>query len=45
MKIDVQGMDYKVLMGAKNTIEKNKMAIIFEYDLFEKNLIIILKCL
>ena len=37
MKIDVQGMDYKVLMGAKNTIEKNKMAIIFEYeDLFEK---------
>ena len=37
MKIDVKGMDYKVLMGAKNTIEKNKMAIIFEYeDLFEK---------
>lgn len=37
MKIDVQGMDYKVLVGAKKTIEKNKMPIVFEYeDLFEK---------
>ncbi len=37
MKIDVQGMDYKVLVGAKKTIKKNRMPIIFEYeDLFEK---------
>ena len=46
MKIDVQGMDYKCFNGSKNTIKKNKMAIIFEYeDLFYQNLIIILHCL
>ena len=37
MKIDVQGMDLKVLKGSKKTILKHKMPIIFEYeDIFEK---------
>ena len=37
MKIDVQGKDLEVLKGAKQTILKNKMPIIFEYeDFFEK---------
>ncbi|WP_440680284.1 FkbM family methyltransferase [Candidatus Pelagibacter sp. HIMB1517] len=36
-KIDVQGMDLKVMRGAKQTILKNKMPIIFEYEeIFEK---------
>jgi FkbM family methyltransferase len=32
MKIDVQGYDLKVLIGAKKTIKKNKMPIIVEYS-------------
>ena len=36
MKIDVQGKDLEVLKGAKQTILKNKMPILFEYEeLFE----------
>ena len=31
MKIDVEGWDLKVLQGAVNTINKNRMAIVFEY--------------
>ena len=31
MKIDVEGWDFKVLQGAVNTINKNRMAIVFEY--------------
>ena len=39
MKIDVQGYDLEVLKGAKNTINKHKMPIVFEYEKdFEKNL-------
>ena len=30
-KIDVEGMDYEVLLGAKKTILKHKMPIVFEY--------------
>ena len=41
MKIDVQGMDLKVLKGSKKTILKHKMPIIFEYeDILRKNSII-----
>ena len=37
MKIDVQGYDLDALKGAKKTILKNKMPIIFEYEAkFEK---------
>lgn len=37
MKIDVQGMDLEVLRGAKKTILKHRMPIIFEYEkLFEE---------
>lgn len=37
MKIDVQGGDLFVLQGAKETILKNKMPILFEYEyLFEE---------
>jgi FkbM family methyltransferase len=32
MKIDVQGKDLEVLKGAKQTILKNKMPILFEYE-------------
>jgi FkbM family methyltransferase len=32
MKIDVQGYDLEVLKGAKNTINKHKMPIVFEYE-------------
>ena len=32
MKIDTQGYDLKVLFGAKNTIQKHRMPIIFEFD-------------
>ena len=32
MKIDVQGWDLKVLNGSINTIKKNRMPIIFEYE-------------
>ena len=32
MKIDVQGFDLHVLKGAKETIKKYEMPIIFEYD-------------
>lgn len=32
MKVDVQGGDLFVLQGAKNTINKNRMPIIFEYE-------------
>ena len=36
MKIDVQGRDLDVLKGSKETILKNKMPILFEYEkLFE----------
>ena len=36
MKIDVQGKDLEVLKGAEQTILKNKMPILFEYEkLFE----------
>ena len=39
MKIDVQGYDLEVLKGAKQTIKKFQMPIIFEYEKdFEKNL-------
>lgn len=39
MKIDVQGWDYKVLKGSINTININRMPIIFEYeDSFEKEM-------
>jgi FkbM family methyltransferase len=39
MKIDVQGYDLEVLKGAKETIKKYKMPIIFEYEKdFEKDL-------
>lgn len=31
LKIDVEGMDYDVLIGAKNTIKIHKMPIIFEF--------------
>jgi FkbM family methyltransferase len=31
-KIDVQGMDFEVLKGARSTIAKNKMPILFEYE-------------
>ena len=38
MKVDVQGFDLEVLKGAKNTILKEKMPIIFEYEKdFEKD--------
>ena len=32
MKVDVQGWDLKVLNGSINTIKKNRMPIIFEYE-------------
>lgn len=32
MKIDVQGYDLEVLKGAKNTIKKHQMPVIFEYE-------------
>jgi len=32
MKIDIQGGDLQAMQGAVKTIEKNKMAILFEYD-------------
>ena len=39
MKIDVQGWDLKVLNGSINTIKKNRMPIIFEYEkIFEKEM-------
>ena len=39
MKVDVQGGDLLALKGAKNTILKHRMAIIFEYEyLFEDEL-------
>ena len=38
MKIDVQGRDLFVLKGAKSTILKNKMPIIFEYEKEFENL-------
>ena len=39
MKIDVQGYDLEVLKGARETIKKYKMPIIFEYEKdFEKDL-------
>ncbi len=39
MKIDVQGWDLKVLEGSVQTIEKNRMPIIFEYEnIFEKEM-------
>lgn len=31
-KIDVEGMDFEVLKGARKTIKKHKMPIIFEYS-------------
>lgn len=34
IKIDVQGSDYAVLKGAKNTILKHKPLILFEYESF-----------
>ena len=37
IKIDVEGMEYKVLLGAKNLIEKYKPVIIVE--IFDQNLI------
>ena len=38
MKVDVQGFDLEVLKGAKKTIVKEKMPIIFEYEKdFEKD--------
>lgn len=38
MKVDVQGFDLDVLKGAKETIKKHQMPIIFEYDKeFEKD--------
>ena len=39
MKIDVQGWDLKVLNGSIETIKKNRMPIIFEYEkIFEKEM-------
>ena len=39
MKIDVQGWDLKVLRGSIETIKKNRMPIIFEYEeIFEKEM-------
>jgi len=36
MKVDVQGGDLQAMQGARKTIERNKMPIIFEYEyLFE----------
>src|SRR6202000_208016 len=32
IKIDVEGFEYMVLLGLKNTIAKHKPRIIFEYD-------------
>jgi len=32
IKIDVEGFEYKVLLGLRQTIEKHKPRIIFEYD-------------
>ena len=32
MKIDIQGGDLQAMQGAKKTIEKNKMPILFEYE-------------
>jgi FkbM family methyltransferase len=32
MKVDVQGSDLFALMGAKETIQKNKMPIVFEFE-------------
>jgi len=32
MKIDVQGGDLKAMQGAKNTISRNQMPILFEYE-------------
>lgn len=32
IKIDVEGFEYQVLLGLKQTIEKHKPRIIFEYD-------------
>lgn len=39
MKIDVEGMEYDVLRGAKNIIEKNKPIILFEQHMtdFDEN--------
>lgn len=37
MKIDVQGKDLDVLKGAKQTILKNKMPILFEYEKIFEN--------
>jgi len=32
IKIDVEGFEYKVLLGLKNTLRRHKPRIIFEYD-------------
>ncbi|MDO3643066.1 FkbM family methyltransferase [Mucilaginibacter sp. L3T2-6] len=32
IKIDVEGFEYKVLLGLKHTIERHKPHVIFEYD-------------
>lgn len=32
MKVDIQGGDLQAMQGARKTIEKNKMPIIFEYE-------------
>jgi FkbM family methyltransferase len=37
IKIDVEGMEYKVLLGAKNLIEKHKPAIVVE--IFDENIV------
>ena len=39
MKIDVEGADYKVLLGGKNTIEKDIPIIIYEFSPVIDNLI------
>ena len=36
IKIDVEGMEYKVLLGAKNLIKKHKPAIVVE--IFDENI-------
>lgn len=37
IKIDIEGMEYKVLLGAKNLIEKHKPVIVVE--IFDKNIV------